>query len=244
MAATPYTPPYEHPAILRLTGISINDGIPSFDELAKAKFVEDILPDDFSPDEKHKNICSENKIPGTFSTGVPWIEQTDILCWYCIRRFMTVPLFAPKYIRELSDGNIEFGVLGNMCSFNCIKSWIDREFHGDARSTALNNLTQLIFLFTNRSITMIPSAVSPTQRSILGGPLSEEQYEKEMRKTLMVVTRIPNFDEIRNIISPRVAKIHATNSIWNQCAAVPLAVLATVQSPIQLTEEDVLNAFL
>lgn len=166
---------YKRPNVLTLTDISLDDYIP-FEEIAEQRLCEN---------ENNKNnviIYPYNKIPQVFTGIDNWISNTNLNCWSCTFVFNCVPKFIPTYIREIND-SIEIGVLGNMCSFNCVELWIETHYSNKEEMRKLqNNLYFLYYLFTGKKISFIKPALCKTNLLQYGGLMNEEQFLQIMKE--------------------------------------------------------------
>ena len=166
---------YKTPNILCLSGITMEDYIP----------LEDVADERLITDEETMEmevIYPYNKIPQIFTGIDKWISNTNLCCWSCSFKFNTVPKFVPVYIRESND-NIEIGVLGNMCTFNCSESWIESHYSNrEERYKLQNNLCYLYFLFTGKRISHIKPSPCKTNLLQYGGNWNEETFLKKMKE--------------------------------------------------------------
>lgn len=176
--------PYQPPNILRLFGITLRDYVPVedvADERLLAAGVDGRAadPEDPSPESIHP----PDKIPRVFTGLEDWPHSTNLRCWQCDFTFDDRPKFVPTHVREAENGGIEFGVLGNMCTFNCAELWISIHYAGkeDQRWRAQDNLCLVYFLFTGRRVARIRPAPHKTELRQYGGELDEDAFWKKMR---------------------------------------------------------------
>jgi hypothetical protein len=112
-----------------------------------------------------------------------WPQGTNLRCWQCDYTFDGRPKFVPTYVREIDSGGLEFGVQGNMCTFNCAELWIRINYAGkdDLRWRAQDLLCLVYFLFTGRRVVRILPAPLKTEQRRYGGDLDEEGFWKKLR---------------------------------------------------------------
>lgn len=164
---------YKSPNILSLTGITLKDYI-SLEDVADERLISD---NENSTDK----IYFYNKIPLVFTSLDKWPTTTNLSCWSCGFKFNTVPIFIPKYIREVNDG-IEIGVYGNMCSFNCAELWIEtHDMTREEKYKLQNNLCYLYYIFTGKKISYIKASPCKTNLLQYGGNWNEETFIKHMK---------------------------------------------------------------
>ena len=167
------------PKVLYLEGISRDDYIAP-EELADKKFLRE---EDISFINSSKYIQPiYDKIPYRFISVDDWPTETNLLCWQCGFTFGGKPTFIPTYVRENANG-IEFGVKGNMCTFNCAARWIisNGNLNIEDRWRYQDNLNILYFLFTGIH-TQIKPAPEKISLKKYGGELSDEEYWEELKK--------------------------------------------------------------
>lgn len=130
-----------------------------------------------------KEEVAYNKIPTVFTNLQEWPTNTNLRCWVCGFSFDGAPKFMPTYLRQI-EGAIEFGVEGNMCTFNCVSLYIIIKYEGNvnARWNYQNNLAVLYKIFTGRDTYFIKPAYPKTRLKMYGGDWTEEQFWDEMRK--------------------------------------------------------------
>lgn len=165
------------PNILVLSGVSLDD-YKSLDDKYAEEMMERMVGDEISVSQY--NVCSD-KIPTTFCSLDEWPTETTARCHNCTLGFNNRPVPIPTIIRELPDGRVEFNVRGNMCSFPCVRRWIDVHYHDlNVRDNIMRNLSLLYFIFTGRQKTDIQSAPEHTLLKCYGGDMTEEQYKKRI----------------------------------------------------------------
>ncbi len=164
---------YKSPNILSLSGITMQDYIPLEDVADDRLLMEDDL--------ESEEIYPYNKIPQVFTSLSKWPITTNICCWSCGFKFDSIPKFIPTYIRE-TDDNIEIGVMGNMCSFNCVELWIETHtMTREERHKLQNNLCFLFYIFTGKHISHIKPSPCKTNLLQYGGTWNEETFQKYMK---------------------------------------------------------------
>lgn len=177
---------YQLPSILRLPGITLNDYV-SVEDVADAHLLDGcdgmpVAPDSPAPE----SVLPFDKIPRVFTGIDDWPHHTNLRCWSCNFTFDDRPKFVPTHVREGDNGGIEFGVLGSMCTFNCVELWIETHYGGrvnnEERWRAQDNLCLVYFLFTGRHIAWIKPAPQKTSLCQYGGDWDEDTFWKELRK--------------------------------------------------------------
>lgn len=178
--------PYAPPSILRLTGIALADYV-SPEDVADAKLLEP-SSDGGAPDHDEptpEGVHPPDKIPRVFAGLDDWPHRTNLKCWVCDFTFDDRPKFVPRFAREGGSG-VEFGVLGNMCTFNCAELWIETNLGGRAsneeRWQVQDNLRLLYFVFTGARVSRIKPAYRKTEMRKYGGEWDEETFWKKMRE--------------------------------------------------------------
>jgi hypothetical protein len=166
---------YARPNILLLSGISREDYVP-VEDIFEEKLCENIKSD-FTP-----TVMPYDRIPAVFTSLSKWPISTNLRCWSCGFTFDDRPKFIPTYMRENEQGVIEFGVLGNTCTFNCSARWINDNMHDNAAWTARNELYWVYFYFTGYKVTKITPAPSRTELQMYGGNLTEEAFWQKLRE--------------------------------------------------------------
>ena len=176
--STPY------PKYLRLGGITRADWCP-VEDVADMRLLQGVGgPPEGPEDPAPESIYPPDKIPRTFNGDITqWPYETNLHCWECGFRFAQPPKFAPTHVRESEDGGVEFGVLGNMCTFNCAALWISTRYAGqvDQLWRMQDNLCLLYFLFTGRRVSRIPLAPNKTELRRYGGDLEDEVFLAKLR---------------------------------------------------------------
>jgi hypothetical protein len=174
--------PYQSPNILRLLGVQLVNYVPVEDKADERLLTgggsEAAAPED-PPSE---GDLPRDKIPRSFSSLEDWPHGTNLRCWQCDFTFSDRPKFVPTSVREGPDGGIEFGVQGNMCTFNCAELWILVNLKGEERWRAQDDLRLVYFLFTGVRTAHIRPAVPKTELRQYGGELDEETFWKKMRE--------------------------------------------------------------
>jgi len=178
---------YKPPNILRLTGITLRDYVP-VEDVADARLLDNgtdgraAEPEDPAPESTHP----PDKIPRVFTGLDDWPLHTNLRCWQCDFTFDDRPKFVPTHVREAENGGIEFGVLGNMCTFNCAELWIETHLGGRAsneeRWRAQDNLCLVYLIFTGRRVSRIKPAPRKTELRHYGGDWDEDTFWRRMRE--------------------------------------------------------------
>jgi hypothetical protein len=172
---------YAPPSILRLTGVRLADYV-SLEDFADARLRD--APEAAAPEAPPEE--PPDRIPETFTGLGAWPLRTNLRCWACGFTFDDRPKFVPTYVREAEGRGVEFGVRGNMCTFNCAELWI--ETHLGARASneerwrAQDALCLVYFLFTGRRVARIQPAPSKTELRQYGGDWDEETFWRRLRE--------------------------------------------------------------
>lgn len=173
---------YVPPNIMRLPGITLDAKRWDFEKCAEQKFLAEVNADVVSDERPY------DKIPRVFTTLAEWPECTNLRCWSCGFNFDGQPKFVPTYITlkhesESGKAEIEIGVKGNMCTFNCAELWI--ETNSSSREEQWrwqDGLLILYFLFTGRLISKIAPAPRITEHQMYGGELDHDAFWKKLRE--------------------------------------------------------------
>jgi hypothetical protein len=167
-------------SILRLTGIRLADCV-DIEEVADGRLLEGT-----EPAEDPASYSTPDKIPSVFTGLDTWPTNTNLRCWSCGFTFDDSPKFVARYAREGDSGGIEFGVLGNMCTFNCAERWIESHLGGRAsneeRWRYQDNLCLAYLMFTGRRVSRIAPAPDRTELLAYGGELDEDAFWKRQRE--------------------------------------------------------------
>lgn len=179
---------YKPPSILRLIGITLADYVP-VEDMADGRLLHPGTEAGSSPEDS--DLVSEttlplDKIPRVFTGLEDWPHRTNLLCWSCGFSFDDSPKFEVTFVREGEKGGIEFGVRGNMCTFNCVEAWIETQYGAHANSEkrwrAQDNLCLAYFMFTGRRVSRIKPAPSRTELRQYGGELDEDAFWAKLRE--------------------------------------------------------------
>jgi hypothetical protein len=216
--------PYTPPSILRLTGITMKDYVPVEDFADSSLLDPSTDGPDYGPGEPApESIHPPDKIPRTFTGLEDWPLHTNLRCWVCDFTFDDRPKFVSPYVREAENGGIEFGVLGNMCTFNCAELWIEEHLGARAsneeRWRAQENLCLVYFLFTGRRTAHIKPAPKKTEMRKYGGDWDEDTFWRHLRELDPVAglrdhtpgSVIPERDRVRAALA--VLRSRADNSL-------------------------------
>jgi hypothetical protein len=121
-----------------------------------------------------------------------YMDSNDIICavdinlhcWNCSLVFDYDPIFIPTHIKESPSGGLEFGIKGNMCSFNCAMQIIlDQTNDGSPeRWKYTNNLKLLYFIKKGIHINDIKPAPSKNNLIAYGGTWTPEILSEEIKK--------------------------------------------------------------
>jgi hypothetical protein len=165
------------PNILFLKGISEDDHIPigdQADEKYTLKSSNELLNECYMYGKNNIKFLSSEK----------WPSKTNLHCWNCDFTFDNDSIFVPIYIKECITGGLEFGIKGNMCSFNCVMSYIlDKTGPGTAeRWKYINNLKILYFIKNGIHVSDIKPAPDKFNLIKYGGTWTNEVFLEELKK--------------------------------------------------------------
>lgn len=172
---------YKRRHILRLTGVKLGDDYVPVEDVADSRLMES------AADATDGQACEPpDKIPRVFTGLENWPMRTNLKCWMCDFTFDNSPKFVVQYAGIGENGGIEFGVLGNMCTFNCAELWIETNLGGRAsneeRWRYQDNLCLAYLMFTGRRVARIKPAPAKTELKAYGGELDEDAFWKRMRE--------------------------------------------------------------
>lgn len=183
------TPVVNIPNILFLKGISEEDYI-SIDDKANERYTQKNM------DELH-NYTMYNKNNIKFLSNEKWPNKTNLHCWNCDFTFDNDSIFIPIYIKECITGGLEFGIKGNMCSFNCAMSYIlDKTTQGTAeRWKYINNLKILYFIKNGIHVSDIKPAPDKFNLLKYGGNWTNDMFLEELKKlNISKELKMPNLE--------------------------------------------------
>lgn len=139
-----------------------------------------------------------------------WPDSTSLLCWYCCHGFDTKPIPLPVDYDEKRD---LFRVMGNFCSWNCVKAYNrDRLVNHARRGSAENTLT-LFYKRCNGKIQSFAAAPPRFLLSAFGGPMSIQDF-REKGLSGISYTQIP----VRMILQEQVVHEHKHNESIRRAA--------------------------
>jgi hypothetical protein len=185
------------PKILFIKGVFKKDCI--FDDIFEKKILENVEEDNDKSNEMindmdscYNKILESNtakscykKLPSIFYDLESWVENTNLLCWYCNLNFDTVPIFIPNVIEpNLKKNNdnskkLSIGVYGVYCSFGCANQYIKNNNNSIIKITeSLNKLKFLYKIFYGHN--NMPDYLSYPEPYIMfqyGGNKSIEEYK-------------------------------------------------------------------
>lgn len=217
------TPSLNIPNILFLKGISEEDYI-SIDDKANEKYTQK------SVDELH-NYTMYNKNNIKFLSNEKWPTKTNLHCWNCDFTFDNDSIFIPIYIKECITGGLEFGIKGNMCSFNCAMSYIlDKTTQGTAeRWKYINNLKILYFIKNGIHVSDIKPAPDKFNLLKYGGSWTNDIFLEELKKlNISKELKMPNLEHaiverekiisiVKNIINVNKQTVRVVEDIEDDC---------------------------
>jgi hypothetical protein len=163
------------PNILFFKGVIPEDY--DIETLFTNKILEQLNINEF---EEEYELRTNDKIPPLFIDMVQWPKTLQILCWWCHRRFNSVPVFIPLSI--VDNGNIV--PHGCFCSFQCAAAHIDIFSERKIRWEQHSMLKMLHLRMTGSTIDYIYRAPHPFNMIQYGKQsMTGDQYS-ELLKTL------------------------------------------------------------
>jgi|TARA_Y100000389_G_C17428738_1_gene501206 hypothetical protein len=119
-----------------------------------------------------------DKLKTQYTNYETW-ENNNLVCWNCSLSFVNKPIFIPKTIQK---GHLE--TYGNFCSFGCAAKYVNIYFRYDdkKRCQNINNLKYLYFNIYGVEIDIITESPEKELIDKFGGPLTPEQYKKQIIK--------------------------------------------------------------
>ncbi len=121
--------------------------------------------------EKYK-IHDIKLLPEYINTRKIISTYTDISCWWCCHKFNTYPICAPINYSSYTE---LFKVKGCFCSFNCAKSYMDKD------TFLKKSIPLLPFLYkklTGNNFIKIKEAPNKEVLEMFGGHISIKDYRK------------------------------------------------------------------
>lgn len=206
--------PASRPNILHLGGITLADFVP-IEDVFDAKVLEVAESDEDRPLE----ALPFASVPTIFTSVKAWPFSTNLRCWNCVFTFDASPCFVPTFVRTGSDDNVEIGVEGNFCTFNCAARYIDDTYPPQAHPAKhwrmRDNLCLVYNIFKNHRVRHILPAPRKTELVGFGGELDEDAFWGLMREL------DPQFG-LRDhrpgtVVPERLRTSHS--SVWDVCAA-------------------------
>jgi len=167
------------PNVLFLPGISLKDYV-AIEDVFDDKVLEGVEAEDLGA-----RVDPFMPIPRVFTSLKEWPYKTNLACWSCTFTFDSPPKFASPYIREGAGGELEAGVEGNFCCFNCAALYIDVTYppqaFPDKHWRMRDNLCYVYFIFTGIRVKHIPAALDKRRLKKYGGDLSDEEFWEALR---------------------------------------------------------------
>lgn len=198
----------EMPNILFLSGIDIKEYV-SIEDKANEKFMQ---RSDLDNSLNEYPLYSKNGV--NFLSNEKWATKTNLHCWYCdFTSSDRDSIFIPIYIKECITGELEFGVRGHMCSFNCAMSVIlsITSSNSPERWKYINNLKILYFIKNGKFISDIKPSPNKYNLQKYGGAWSNEKFLEELQK-LNVCKGLKEYN-LENAISEREKIIAVVRNI-------------------------------
>ncbi len=106
-----------------------------------------------------------------FDDNFSWPERSQFACWFCCHTFDEYPKVIPINLTN-QQGKKIYHVIGNCCSWNCVKSYVLREFNN---FSLLNTFFYDLF---GESIENIKIAPSPVCLQYFGGTMTIQEYRQ------------------------------------------------------------------
>jgi len=132
-------------------------------------------------------------IPSIFTSIADWPTTSNLHCWTCECTFTSRPVFIPKHIKNISNGDWDIATHGMFCSFSCAARYIN-DFMNESFYT---NLYKLYDIFNNKKVSYIYPSPSRYCMKKYGGHLSEGEFIEEIQKLEnMIITESVNNDDI------------------------------------------------
>ena len=124
-----------------------------------------------------------NKTDLKYISNNKWPSPNNLHCWYCDFTFDNESIFIPIYIKECLNGELEFGIRGCMCTFNCAMSIIlsTTQYGSAERWKYINNLKILYFIKNGIYISDIKPAPCKYNLKKYGGEWENETFWKELK---------------------------------------------------------------
>ena len=149
--------------------------------------------------EIQEDTITYDTIPHIFTGMDTWIKSTNLHCWFCHQKFITVPWFEPQSIEPDSQGLVGNFIAdpktltneksiymipnGIFCSCNCVQAYIN--LHSKTLSERYNRTDMLYYLyeiFYNKKPTDIRASDPPQMmKKYGGGDLTNEDYKNRNR---------------------------------------------------------------
>lgn len=98
-------------------------------------------------------------------------KQTNIWCWWCCHPFDTIPRFLPTKHDEIRN---RFQVIGNFCSWSCVKAYDINENQNNNGKMLLSSLVKTIHGKTHK----IHSAPPRAALKVFGGDMTIEEFRR------------------------------------------------------------------
>jgi len=189
------------PFILHLTGVFLSD-IKSIEEKSDEKILDSPVVDE---------VIRFDKIPEVYTGIRQWKRSTNLRCWNCDFRFENIPVFVPSALKLFENGDYEFSVVGNFCSFSCAATWILTFIHDSfQRSETMERLCLLYYSFTGKHTSYIMPAPQRTDRVQYGGEISTERF----RERIVELNTINEDDKTATVAHPHERK---GITVWDLC---------------------------
>lgn len=162
------------PKVLFIKGVFLKDCVP-IDDLFDEQIMGQITDDPIE-------INTYTPLPSIFYTLKQWPKKTNLKCFYCDRKFDTLPIFVPKTIEPSKDG-YTMATEGCFCTFNCGVSYINLMYSKIHDNLNKKNMLKLLYkVFTGKTTTEIPCSPSKYEMIHYGGTMNNQEYGKNIPK--------------------------------------------------------------
>lgn len=163
---------YKVPKILFVKGVFLKDCMP-IDDIFEQKLMDQLdLEDD---------IILHKPLPSIFNNTATWPQTTNLRCWNCDLVFSGIPVFIPKGIDSLSDGNYNIITSGCFCSFNCAIAFNNLHNIKICDNVNVREMLQFLYkVFNEKSVKEILPAPSKYIMKQYGGTVDAAGYQVKL----------------------------------------------------------------
>ena len=115
---------FKVPKILYIHGVFLED----------CKEIADVLEERLLEDSvKQAPVVKINKLPPIYYGVDTWIKKCDVECFYCDKKFDTMPIFIPKSIEKYSNGKFQMHTEACFDSWPCLGKFVKKPNRTDCR---------------------------------------------------------------------------------------------------------------